>query len=194
METFKLCFSLTLNSDSIVTQVILKRSENKDCQYCGSGGGCKNISQRFKLSFIYKDSDQEIEEHRHSCGWTQVRPRKVQELHMQRTVRMNHLQNPAEHLAEDVYLYICVGGNEKKAFLHSHHKLNRWLYKSSFRWEGLTRCCGRITPHSPDLDVIEILWDDLNQAVDAVDAFTLNNETLWSSGSLHQDVFSNWTL
>lgn len=198
--------------------------------------------------------------------------------------------------------------NEKKAFLHSHHKLNHWLYKSSFRWDRLTRCCGRITPHSPDLDVIEILWDDLKQAVDAfllfcffvwkkdqtclhlqtlnpklsevswvifaneaqlsVDAipllgllnlctvwlcyncwhfvvvivviffwhilsvniinghcwndtvsimtdqptinqnpkteqrfpfiydcvFTLNNETLWSSGSLHQDVFSNWTL
>lgn len=27
--------------------------------------------------------------------------------------------------------------------------------------------CGRITPHSPDLDVIENLWDNLKQAVDA---------------------------
>lgn len=59
--------------------------------------------------------------------------------------------------------------------------------------------CGRITPHSPELDVIEILWDDLKQAVDAVDAFLLfcmeEGSNMPSSPDTHQRLSEvSWSI
>lgn len=44
--------------------------------------------------------------------------------------------------------------------------------------------CGRITPHSPELEVIEILWDDLNQAVDAFLLFCMEEGSNMASSGI----------